>query len=115
MKRIGNQTLEIESECFVIGKASIVGDKEKLGSFKSYFSDVAKDDKMGEITFEKGERKMLDVINKKAISSAKLKSKDIDIYLGGDLMNQLVSSNYAAEVLQIPFVGIYSAWVIPCF
>ena len=109
MKRIGNQTLEIESECFVIGKASIVGDKEKLGSFKSYFSDVAKDDKMGEITFEKGERKMLDVINKKAISSAKLKSKDIDIYLGGDLMNQLVSSNYAAEVLQIPFVGIYSA------
>ena len=66
-------------------------------------------DKMGEKTFEKGERRMLEHVNKMAIKNAKLNKDDIDLYLGGDLMNQLVSSNYVAEGLQIPFVGVYSA------
>lgn len=109
MKRLGNQTIELEGECYVLGRASLVGEKEKSGTYGRYFSDVARDDKMGEKTFEKGERRMLNIINKNALADAKLKTEDINLYLGGDLMNQLVSSNYVAEALQVPFVGIYSA------
>ena len=109
MKRIGKQTLELEGKCFIIGRGSLVGEKEKAGTFGKYMKNVVSDDKMGEKTFEKGERKMLCMVNEYAIKDAKLKSEDIDLYLGGDLMNQIVSSNYAAEKIQIPFVGIYSA------
>ena len=109
MKRIGNQTLELEKNCYIIGRGSIVGDKEKHGTYKNFMKNVVSDDKMGEKTFEKGERKMLELINESTIKDAKLKTKDIQLYLGGDLMNQLVSSNYVAEKLQVPFVGIYSA------
>lgn len=109
MKRIGNQTLELEKDCYIIGRGSLFGDKEKKGTYKDYIPESVTDDKMGEKTFEKGERRMLSIINEKAIKDAKISEHDIDIYLGGDLMNQLVSSNYVAEVLQIPFVGIYSA------
>lgn len=109
MKRIGNQTLELEKECFIIGRGSLVGEKEKSGTYKKYMKTATNDDTMGEKTFEKSERKMLTIINNNAVKDAGLKVEDIDIYLGGDLMNQLVSSNYVAENMQVPFVGIYSA------
>ena len=109
MKRIGKQTIELEHDCFVVGRSSLVGEKEKNGTFKNYFKSSVNDDKMGEKTFEKGERKMLEKIVEDTISNAKLKNKDIQLYLGGDLMNQIVTTNYVAEKLQVPFVGIYSA------
>ncbi len=109
MKRIGKQTLEIENGCYVIGRASLVGEKEANGTFSDYMKKSVKNDKMGEKTFEKGERQMLTEINTDALENAKLKRKDIDLYLGGDLMNQIVSSNYVAETMRIPFVGVYAA------
>lgn len=109
MKRIGKQTLELEKECFIIGRGVLVGDKEKEGTYRKYMKNAVTDDKMGEKTFEKGERKMLSQVNRRAIHDADLKPEDVELYLGGDLMNQLVSTNYVAELLQVPFVGIYSA------
>lgn len=109
MKRIGNQTLVLEKDCYIVGRGALVGEKEKLGTYKKYMKNAVENDKMGEKTFEKGERKMLSIVNRKAIRDAELKPDDIELYLGGDLMNQLVSSNYVAELLQVPFVGIYSA------
>lgn len=109
MKRIGNQTLELEKNCYIIGRGSLFGEKEKTGSYAKYIDASIQNDRMGEKTFEKGERKMLSIINKNALKDAGLSEQEIDIYLGGDLMNQLVSSNYVAEILQVPYVGIYSA------
>ena len=109
MKKIGCYTFELNEGCYIIGCGCLVGDKEKNGAFKNYFKNSLDDDKMGESTFEKGERKMLLEVNKLALKDAMLTSIDVDVYLGGDLMNQIVSSNYVAEKLQIPFIGIYSA------
>ena len=109
MKRIGKQTLELENGCYIIGRASLVGDKEKNGAFNEYITEFVEDDKMGEKTFEKAERRMLEIITNKAIKDAELKTEEIDLFLSGDLTNQLVSSNYVAEILQTPFIGIYSA------
>ena len=44
-----------------------------------------------------------------ALKRAEIDAGDVNLFLGGDLMNQIVSTNYVAEHLQIPFVGIYSA------
>jgi len=109
MKKIGEQTYELEKGCYILARFSLVGNKEKSGPFGKYMKNVIEDDKMGEDTFEKGERKMLSKINESTINSAGLNKDKIDLYLGGDLMNQIVSSNYSAEKLQIPFVGVYSA------
>ena len=57
MKRIGKQTLEVEKDCYIIGKSSIVGEKEKRGTFCDYIDVYVADDKLGENTFEKAERK----------------------------------------------------------
>ncbi len=109
MKLINKFVYELEKPCGILGCSSIVGEKEKMGTFGKYFKNVVSDDKMGEKTFEKGERKMLELVCLNALKDAGVKMKDVQVYLGGDLMNQLVSSNYVAETLQIPFIGIYAA------
>ena len=109
MRRIGNQTLELENGCYIVGRGSLFGKKEKLGTYSKYINSSIENDKMGEETFEKSERKMLSIINKNALKDARLKESEIDLYLGGDLMNQLVSTNYVAELMQVPYVGVYSA------
>ena len=108
MKKIGKYTYGVNN-CYIIGHSSLVGEKEKKGVYKNYFKNFIKDDKMGEKTFEKGERKMLEIIDELTLKNADLKPSDVDLYLGGDLMNQIISSNYVAEKFQIPFIGIYSA------
>ncbi len=109
MRVIKKYVYELENFCGIAGFSELVGEKEKLGIFGKYFNDSVSNDKMGEKTFEKGERRMLDRICEGAIKKAKLTANDIDLFLGGDLMNQIVSTNYVAEHLQIPFVGVYSA------
>lgn len=109
MRLIKKFVYELEDNCYLIGHCELVGEKESFGVFCDYFKNVVSDDKMGECTFEKGERKMLESVCDGAIKNAGLKNNDIQVFLGGDLMNQIVSSNFVAEVLQIPFVGIYSA------
>ena len=92
-----------------------VGEKETNGTYKKYMKSAIENDKMGEKTFEKGERRMLEHINNKAIKDAKLKAENIDLYLGGDLMNQLVSSNYVAEGPQIRHRTVQHLFHRRCF
>ena len=109
MKKVGEQTYEFEKNIYVIGSASLVGSKEGEGPLKNYFDFIEKDDKMGEKSFEKGERKMLLKTIQASIKKSGLHKDDIDLYVGGDLMNQLVSSNYTASEIRVPFLGLYNA------
>ena len=109
MKKIGNQTYELTKDISIITGVSLVGGKEGKGPIRKYFDFVEEDDKMGEKTFEKGERKMFLKTISHAIKKSGLKKESVDLYVGGDLMNQLVSSNYTASELEIPFLGLYNA------
>jgi stage V sporulation protein AD len=109
MKILKQYVYELDGNCGIVGFAELVGEKEKQGVFGRFFRDSITDDKMGEKTFEKGERRMLDRVCEMSLKRAGLSANDINLFLGGDLMNQIVSTNYVAEHLQIPFVGIYSA------
>ena len=44
-----------------------------------------------------------------AISSAGLKTPDVQAMLGGDLNNQIIASSFAARALGVPFLGLYGA------
>lgn len=109
MRKVGQQTYEFNNKIYLVSGSSVVGQKEGEGPLKNYFDHIEKDDKMGEKTFEKGERKMLMKAINSAISKSNLHKDDIDLYVGGDLMNQLVSSNYTASEIRIPFLGLYNA------
>ena len=68
-----------------------------------------KNDFFGEKTFEKAERKMIENAITGAIQKAKLKVSDINVLVAGDLLNQIISSSYAARAFNFPYLGVYGA------
>ena len=109
MKKIGNSTYEFDKNIYVKDSFSLVGKKEGEGPFGKYYNEIINDDTLGQKTFEKAEREMHKLTIKKLMSKANLKDSDVDLLLSGDLMNQLVTSNFSAREFDIPFLGLYSA------
>lgn len=103
------QTIIFKNPPRIIGHYSLVGKKEGEGAFKKYFHHILKNDKFGENTFEKAECKMMEQSIFGAIENAQLESTDIDILFSGDLLNQIISSSFAARQFNVSFVGLYGA------
>lgn len=109
MKKLGNQTYKMENDVFIIDTYTIGGDKEGQGPLKDKIDFILTDSLWGEDTWEKCESKMQQYAVENLLSKNNLETKDIDIMLAGDLLNQIVSSSFAARSLQIPFIGLYGA------
>ena len=103
------QTVKMKNKVYISSGYSMVGPLEGKGPLKEYFDYVIQDDTLKEKSFEKSERKLLKTIIVGAIEKAGLNTNQIDFFLGGDLLNQIVSSSYTARELEIPFIGLYSA------
>lgn len=93
----------------IIGRMSVVGEKESKGPVGKYFHKCETDDKMGEKTFERAEIRMFDTAVRGAVRDARLKIEDIDLMVSGDLLNQMTTSSYAARDIGVPHIGIYGA------
>lgn len=109
MKETTTQTLIFKKKPKIIGNYSIAGPKEGNGPFAEYFHLVLKDDLFGEKSYEKAECKMLEHCLGNAIDDAKLEPKDIDLLICGDLLNQTISSNFAARRFDSSYIGLYGA------
>ena len=103
------QTIVFKSKPRIVGCYTTAGEKEGYGNFGKYFDYVLKDDKFGEDTFEKAERKILLHTITKAIDSANMSISNIDLIVGGDLLNQIISTSFSARELGLPYIGLYGA------
>ena len=103
------QTVEFKNRPKIIGNYAIVGPKEGDGNFGDYFDYVMKSDLFGEKTYEKAERKMVEHALVGAIDSAMLTPREISLLLAGDLLNQIISSSYAARAFDMPYLGLFGA------
>lgn len=103
------QTLAFNARPKLTAGASIVGKREGNGPLGRYFDKVIDDPKMGKDTFEKCESAMLSEAVAVAASKAGMDIFDIGVLLAGDLLNQLVSSAYAARSMPVPYFGLYAA------
>ncbi|WP_315070950.1 stage V sporulation protein AD [uncultured Clostridium sp.] len=108
-KKIGGQTVKLEKPPKIIATHSIVGPKEGEGPLCSYFDEILNDDTLGKESFEKAESQMMFTAISEALKKANLKETDIDYLFSGDLLNQIISSSFAAREFSIPFFGLYGA------
>lgn len=89
--------------------SSCGGPKEENGPIGNYIDIHFKDDKTGEKSYEKAECKMFESVVQNALCKSGLKKQNISFMSGGDLLNQIISSNFSARDLAIPFIGLYGA------
>lgn len=108
-KKMGTQTVKLYNPPSILATASIVGPKEGEGPLKDYFDLVLSDDLYEEKTWERAESKMTKEAIKIALQKIKITPEKIDYLFGGDLLNQIISSSFAARELKIPFFGLYGA------
>lgn len=63
----------------------------------------------GEKTFEQAEIKMQKTVIDAILDKNNCKREDIDLIVGGDLLDQISATSYALANSSIPFLGIYNA------
>ncbi len=94
---------------YIKDTATIAGPYEKKGPLKRYFDRTYDDLYFGEDSWELAEIKLVKdalVMIMKKTSTVK---NDIDLVVGGDLLNQITASTYGACGVGKSFVGIYAA------
>ena len=107
--RLGNSTIVFKNKPRIESYYSIVGKKEGDGPFKKYFDYILNDDLCGKKTFELAEREILERTIIGAIEKGHINLNQIDFLIGGDLLNQIISSSFSARHFEKPFIGLYGA------
>lgn len=92
--------------------AAVVGKKEGEGPLKEYFDKIVYDDKFGEDSFEKAERKLFSTAI--TLATQKAGKEKPDMIIGGDLLNQIISASFASRDFFVPFFGVYGACSTIC-
>ena len=87
----------------------MVGPKEGNGPFAKYFDCILNDDLCGKKSYELAEREILERTIIGALQKGNIDLKDIDFMIGGDLLNQIISSSFSARHFETPFIGLYGA------
>ncbi len=105
----GHQTWVFDSKPVIRAAAAVGGPFEAKGALADDFDILHEDVWLGQDSFEKAEKKLLEQACEKAIDKAGMKKEDIQFLLSGDLMDQIISSSFAARTLGMPYVGIFGA------
>ncbi len=103
------RTVKFKNDVYIKSGFTIVGPKEADGNYGDYFDLVLKDDLWCERSYEKCESKMHRDAITGAIVKAGLQREDIDVMLGGDLINELAPTSLAARNFPTAFLGLYNA------
>lgn len=93
---------------YVKNTALVAGPLEKKGGLGKYFDKSYKKynlDKSLELSEVKMNKDVINIL----LTKEKLTNNDIDIFIGGDLLNQICATNYAIKNYNKPFLGVFSA------
>lgn len=105
----GHQSWIFESKPTILASAAVGGPFEANGALASDFDILHEDLWVGQDSYEKAEKVFLEHACERAIQKSNVKKEDINFFISGDLMNQIISSSFTARTLGIPFLGVFGA------
>lgn len=94
---------------FLENTATIVGPYEKNGPLYKYFDKTYSNFYFGEKSFEKAEIKLVKDSLVMIMKKVGISKKNVDLVIGGDLLNQIAASTYGCCGVGKGFVGVYGA------
>ena len=108
MHKVGRNSVLYEN-VYLISSGTVCGKKEHEGPLGKYFDKAYEDNYAGCDSWEKSEQKMLNDAIEITLSKEGITEHSIDLYIGGDLNNQLGCTNYVLKKYNIPYLGVYAA------
>lgn len=94
---------------YISHSATMVGKLEGEGPLGSMFDLVEKDAYFGMSTWEQAESEMARRAINLLLSKAKMSDREVELILGGDLLNQCTATAFAAMTVPSPYIGLYGA------
>ncbi|WP_347549783.1 stage V sporulation protein AD [Pseudalkalibacillus hwajinpoensis] len=106
--KLGKQTWQF-SNVFLQSVGTAVGPKEAEGPFGNEYDVTYENLHCDQENWELAERKLLEDAITSSLIKKELTQEEVDVYVAGDLLNQIVSATYSARSNQIPFLGVFGA------
>ena len=107
--RIGRSTIIFKNKPRIESYYSVVGKKEGEGPFNKYFDEILKNDLCNQKSYELAEREILEKTILGALQKKQVDLGDIDFMIGGDLLNQIITTSFSARHFETPLIGLYGA------
>lgn len=98
-----------QSKPSILSSGVVVGPLEKRSVFQTYFDKISTDERLQEASNEKGNAMLISEACQIILKKSNINNLDVDYLLGGDLVNQMTPTNFAARELAVSFIGLFSA------
>ncbi|QFF98262.1 stage V sporulation protein AD [Psychrobacillus glaciei] len=102
-------TIQFKEYPSIASTGVIVGPMEKESPFADSFDEVCLLENEKDESFEQANSRFIEKACAIAVSKGHEQMENMDVFIGGDLINQLSPTNFAARQLAIPFLGVFSA------
>lgn len=105
----GQRTWVFEHKPVISGAAAVVGPEEGNGPLADDYDIVHSDKMLGQKSWEQAEHLLLEEASKLALEHAGISKEDLGLFISGDLLNQITTSNFTARTLMVPYIGVFGA------
>ncbi|WP_372632417.1 stage V sporulation protein AD [Cohnella sp.] len=105
----GKRSWVFDQPPVIIATGTVVGPDEGQGPLAADFDLVHPDLEIGQPTWEKSEKVLMEQATEIALQHAKLSKDKLNFFVGGDLMNQIISTTFAVRQLEAPYIGVFGA------
>lgn len=105
----GGQSFTLNSNIRILSSATVAGPFEGKGPFAGDIDILHDDIWLNQDSFEKADKIMMEEAALKAIEKAGIQKEEVGLFVAGDLMNQVITSSFAARTVGTPYMGIYGA------
>lgn len=105
----GRQSIRFERDVYILGAASVVGQKEGEGPLGANFDQIEQDPMFGQTSWEEAESELQIRAARLALQKSGLKAADIRMIFAGDLLAQSIASCFGLVDLNCPLYGLFGA------
>lgn len=106
---IGQSTWVFQQKPRIISTGVVGGPFEANSRLKKDFDFLYDNLWLNEDSFEKAQQRMMEEACKFALQKGKITEKQVDLFISGDLINQITPTSFTARTLDIPYLGLFSA------
>lgn len=106
---IGHRTWRFDNRPVILSTGVVGGPFEANGKIANDFDILHEDLWCGQDSYEKAHRVLFEEACEKAIEKAELQKEDVQFILGGDLVNQITPTSFAARKIAAPYIGLFGA------
>jgi len=105
----GKQSWLFQNKPVIAATGVSGGPFEANGKLAADFDILHDDLWMGQVTYEKAHRVLIEEAVQTALRKGDLRKEDIEFFIAGDLINQITPTSLSARTNQIPYLGIFGA------